>query len=416
MPAMGAHFTQESWNALPASQKASIEADYHIIPVNAESLINVLPSISKDEWREVRQSYNEDAAKDHARRRDVAAARLLCKKQANCKRALALYEHYVFGSDFSIGLKCKDDRCAHEITDEEKSFIRQAKNAWEDFVEHNWAHWNVYELIRRWARDGVQFSKKHKKTWPVELRFIDDEEIDTPVDDRTSHVDSEDLEKQVNENGIVVKKSDYSTPVKFTRVRVDSKDLIDAIEADEMFYTKHGSDSTEIRGGTAFTSVIRIIDMLIGLLASEVKHRSAQSSIILVRKTNKRSGPRTINHADPGGATGKGGETSAMPTGTAMMTIGMNQELDFATPKSNFSDASPLFRLMLQQLAVATGWTYSMVSGDSENDNHAGAMVVESPVMQSVLSMRTTFKYVLSPIYRWVIESAIDAGVITGMS
>lgn len=342
------------------------------------------------------------------RQRDMFKARYLCEKQAHCVRALKLYENYVFGSDFSIELVPAD--AEDEPSEEEKKKYRkvskQSQRVWEQVLEDNENGWSVEEYGRRCWRDGEQFTRVFEGEFPPKLRFIDPELIDTPSDER------EDTQ------GIVTDHDDITTPLLYQKVKPDTRDLDELIPAEEVIHTKIDCDSNEKRGKTRFISVITAARLYEAFLENETTHRQAQASIVMVRKVAGRKGPsRAYDNASTSTTNYSEGPMSREKwrPGT-IYTVGQDVDVSFAQPNANFNDATPLARLLLQYVAVATGFSYTMLTQDSSGGGYGSDLVQESPVLQMIKNEQNTLGKNLKKLFKRIIEMAIAAGELEGLN
>lgn len=328
--------------------------------------------------------------------------RYLARHQPNVVQALRLYNFYLIGGGFEVYLEPKDD--SKIPTERDTSLSMEASEAIKAFAQHNRKWWSYGEFIRRKYRDGEVFSKKMKSTADMpELRFIDPEEIADPSN----------VVKAMH--GIITPEDDVSAPQAYTRIKLEDRTLMETIEAVDMFHTKINADSTEKRGVSQFFPVRQYARRYQSFLSNEVIHRIMQSSIVIHRKVQGSPGRVTdlMNSAKT--------STTEYPEGTmhrekirpgTMLTTNKNVEIEFRHPESNFSDASPLGKLLVMQVAAATGWPYFAISADSGDANFASSLVQESPTIMMVMFERAGFKSDMDPILRWVIERAIRSGSI----
>ena len=331
---------------------------------------------------------------------EIGLARFIAKKNPFVKRALVLYDIYVFGSDFSMTLtKIHDD--PEKVTDEErrknKAISRKVTRLWNRVLKKNRNGWSISEFGRRVWRDGEQFTRIFDQEWPVTLRFIDPETI----------------RDQEGGDGIDTAADDVATPTQYhIWDSVNGKEKA-SIDASEVFHTKIECDSTEKRGTSRFASVVRYSKNLSDMVSNEVSHRQAQNSIILVRRVA--GGRRTVQGLVDNAQT----TTTDYPEGTVnreklrpgtILTSTKNIDYEFVTPNSNYKDASPLVKLLIMHISAATGFTYGMISSDASESNNASANVSESPVLQMVKRERKEFSDELIPIFERTIETAIRKG------
>jgi hypothetical protein len=173
-------------------------------------------------------------------------------------------------------------------------------------------------------------------------------------------------------------------------------------------------DSNVKRGRSRFQSVIGIVKQLETFIATEVKHRNLQASIVVVRKVNGTSqNARFLLDNQRTGTSTQGDVTLSREkiNPGSILSMGKNIDIEFKQPDTNFSDASPLASLLIMQIAVATGWTYPMISADPGQGALANSLVEQGPVHQMVEAERKFFRCDLEDIFKRVISAAFrDTG------
>ncbi|TXH42689.1 MAG: phage portal protein, partial [Desulfurellales bacterium] len=191
------------------------------------------------------------------------------------------------------------------------------------------------------------------------------------------------------------------------------------IPADRVIHTKIDVDSTEKRGRSRLASCRIPVCLLRGTIRNEVYLRNAQSSIVLVRKVAGGSG--TVNRVTDNAKTSvteyrEGSINREKFRPGTVLTVSKGMEVSFSQPDSNFSDASPLIKLLIQQICAATGWSYTMVSSDSSDQNASAGVVAESPVAQMVKNERVFIQAALSNLFKWVFETWVAQQQIEGVT
>lgn len=333
------------------------------------------------------------------------AARQVCRAQPHCKRALSLYVSYVFGSEFNITLKPIEGESDSE---QHKKIAKAADKFWKKTLKANRKHWGPNEFARRTYRDGEQFTRIYepdKDSETFQFRFIDPERIKGDEDNETK--------------GIVTSDTDIATVLEYELYDEDAGRVVERISAEEMIHTKIDCDSTEKRGISRFVSVLRLAKMLQSFTENEFIHRNLQSSIVLVRKVDgPASGARMLLDNAKTGTTQypEGGISREKIRNGVILTTHRGVDVEFAQPKSDFSDASPLGQFMIAQIATATGWTYSMLASEGGSANHATALVQESPTLQMVYEERAFMRGEWEDIYTRVLSYHADKGDIEGVS
>lgn len=364
----------------------------------------VEPDPDESEWTDINES-----SSDWVKLREQA--RFLARKHPNIKRALLLYDMYVLSTALTVFMK-PDEPDDPELSDTEKkrreSVKYNSQKVWRKTLEHNHKSWSVSEWGKRVWRDGEQFTRQLTDTYPVELGFIDPEDIDDGRGDATDGT-----------RGIITDPDRVTVPVEYQRYDRSESKIVEQIPADEIHHTKIDVDSNEKRGRSRFESIISTAVMLMAMVRNEVGHRNAQSSIVLIKKVNgnRAAASNIVDNASTG-------ETNYSDTGTikrekfragTILTTTKNVDIEFAQPQSNFSDASPLMKMLLQQISACTGWSYAQLTADPSDGNFASSLVAESPVLQMVLRERQFVADELRPLAKQILTAGIEAGKIDGI-
>jgi capsid protein len=365
---------------------------------------DVIPDYDEAEWSSVGSACKDERSKLREQ------ARWLARKHPNIKRVFALYDMYVLGNELIAYMEPDlppdpdEDEKTIKHFDDVKFY---SAKRWRQFLEFIQLSWSPRELAHRTWRDGESFTRIMSTEWPPDFAFLDPEDIT----DNGGDCESEGIE---TEPGRVTHPKHY-----YFWDRSAGK-LGDTIDADEVIHNKIDVDSNEKRGRTRCESIIPTALMLMGMVRNESAHRNAQTSIVLVRKVagTKLNASTVADNAQTG--TANYGDTGPMRKekwrpGT-VLTTSKNVEVEFKQPQSNFSDASPLLKMLLQQISAATGWSYSQLTADPSDGNFASALVAESPVYQMVQTERKTLSDTLKRVVKIVFESAVADGKIPGVT
>lgn len=395
---------REAWAGLWGTRAEHLarEAQHHsqrIIAERVAELVGEDPDAA--DWLRVGDR-TERETPDEKRIETVQQVRYLARRQPNVKQALRLYESYILGRGFEIALQPAEQ--PKELTEQQRKIMRQANAAWLEFLDANRRWWTLQEFGRRAWRDGEQFTRK----FPVDgdaptVRFVDPEEIDDPTGDT---------------KGVVTADGDVADVVKYLRVDRNTATLAESIDAADIFHTKLDVDSTEKRGISRFVSVVEYVQMLKGMIRTETLHRKLQASIVAVRTV--KGSPTTVGTTLDNLKTSttqypEGDRRREKIRGGTIITVNEGVDFDFKHPDNNFSDASPLAKLLICQVACATGWPYYAISADSADSNFSATLVQESPVVLMVYGEQDFFAREILPIWKWVMEEAIRQGRITGL-
>ena len=422
------------FESLSQEELRRLEDTYDVYKIGREQFSSWYDDPDERSWRADTTREEIESATDEDKLRN--RIRNLVRYQPNAKRALALYEYYVFGSDCHVTLTPHEDETADLVEDlqfmepesdeykkaKKKIVLKQRKQrkvrqgaarAVRDFLQANSKCWSLAEFGRRVWRDGEQFTRKFSdRTWPPQVRFIDPELIGDPVG------------AEEKNKGIKTDPKDICTPILYTELARGTNEELTTHRADRVWHTKIDVDSTEKRGLSRFNSAVISTENLVKTIQNEFKHRNAQTAIVLIRKVQSgRALTNMFSHSQnnqPGTFQQSSGAFGAVdmenyPSGS-IITTGGNVDYEFRTPQSNAGDGSIIVKLLVLQLAACTGFTYTMLTGDSSNNSTANAGVEETPVMQMILAERQFFKNHLTDLFKWVIERAVSNGRISGVS
>lgn len=340
------------------------------------------------------------------RLRSVNAVRWLCAFQPNVKRALGLYQNYVLGRGFAVTLRRREmDR---PPTEAEKKVTETASRVWDELLRANFGSWSPREFgVRAW-RDGDSFTHLMPGSeWPAKLRFYDTEGISGG---------------QADELGIVTDPNDPTVPLRYLVWDQKKGMAAGSIDAEDMVHVKIDVDSNIRRGQSRFVAVVDSMKKFRAFVDNEVTHRNLQSSIVMHRKMKGTAAQidthldnlktSTTNYRDADGTQSLRRE-KVRPG--SIVTTNMGVEIDFKHPDSNFTDASPLARLLVAQTCAATGWPYFMVAGDSADSSYASSLVQESPVVLMVQDEQDFFARYFERIFLWALDRAGAAGRFAGL-
>lgn len=341
---------------------------------------------------------------------------LLCRKLATYNpiaiRSQKLYKDFVFGRSFTVNLVPNDDNeDTDKLTDARRKEInkvaKQSENAWKKFLRHNIKRFSVIEMGGRAWRDGDCFIYLDETEYPIKAHFLDSDAINM------NGVGSDYIA------GILTDPKDISDVRKYNWSPTDANGsqigANEELDSDEVIHIKIDADTTEIRGRSRYASVADYLITYRHFLRNESAHRIAQSAIVMVRKVagGRTEAQQVVDNASIGVSNSPNGNSygKELTRGGQTVTVSKNGvEIEFKQPSSNFSDATPLAKLLIQQISAATGWTYEMLSSDNSGGNFASALVAESPVVSMVEAEREYFKPYIEQLFMRVMRSAITAG------
>jgi capsid protein len=328
----------------------------------------------------------------------------LCRKIATYNpiaiRSQKLYKDFVFGRAFTINLVPNDenedsDKLPDSRRIEINKIAKQSEKAWKKFLEYNSKRFSITEMGGRAWRDGECFIYTDTTTYPIKAHFLDADTINNNGADDPDYI-----------AGILADKKDLSEVTKYNWCPTDGNGSQlgdnEELDASDVIHIKIDADTTEVRGRSRYASVADYLLTYRHFLRNEAAHRIAQSAIVMVRKVagGRAEAQQVVDNASIG--TLNGGQTVTVGKGGV--------DIEFKQPQSNFSDATPLAKLLIQQISAATGWTYEMLSSDNSGGNFASALVAESPVVSMVEAEREYFMVDISNLFMRVMAAAVTNG------
>jgi capsid protein len=194
--------------------------------------------------------------------------------------------------------------------------------------------------------------------------------------------------------------------VAYLHIREDGR-VHERIEADEILHTRVGADSNQKRGVTIFSPVLDTLTCFDKWVDTELTARKLQSSIVLWRKVQ--GSPQQVAGLAEG-ASG-GAHREPIRPGT-ILTTNQSTEIQFLQPNTNFSDAVPLGRMLLLNIAAGAGLPEFMLTSDASNANFASTMVAEGPAVKLFQSEQQFFAGEFNRLWRWIMSDAIALGLL----
>ncbi len=340
-------------------------------------------------WLAVGQT--ERGLDDHQRSDARAKARQLVLTNPHARNILRLLEVYVAGP----GLSLQHQSAGHtERSSADQALAQTADQLWARFLEANDRHYSAREHTRRAWRDGECFIRKFDSpVWPPAVRFVDPETIgESP--------------EHAGTQGILTHPDDVETPIAYVRV-LDSNRAAERIDAADMLHTRVGVDSNQKRGVTIFSPVLDTLTCFDKWVDTELTARKLQSSIVLWRKVQG-SPQQAAGLAD---SVAGGGRREPIRPGT-ILTTNQSTEIQFLHPNTNFSDAVPLGRMLLLNIAAGAGLPEFMLTSDASNANFASTMVAEGPAVKLFQSEQQFFAGEFNRLWRWIMCDAQGLGLL----
>jgi hypothetical protein len=281
---------------------------------------------------------------------------------------------------------------------DDQRLLDQANQWWKQFMTMNQRHFSFREHARRSWRDGETFLRIfHEPNGPPSVRFIDPEWIGPTREEPDSQ-------------GIVTEPHDVETPTAYLRIDPNTGDLAEAIPASDVLHTRIGADSNERRGLSLFAPLLDTLESFDRWLQTELLARKLQASIVLWRKVqgSPAEALRT-SEANAYDTTSAGVRRERFQPGT-ILTTNQSTQIEFLHPKTNFSDAVPLGRMLLLSVAAGAGLPEFMLTSDASNSNYASTMVAEGPAVKLFSSEQQFFANEWSLLWRVVMQAGVDQG------
>lgn len=381
-------YVRDKWNAARLRaryQRLAQERVIHLMEATGPQAVAEDPG----QWMLLGDSKDEISGTSRSELRHQA--RKLVKQNPHARNVLRLLEGYVVGA--SLNFK----HISQEKTGE-NVVPKIADTLWAEFLRHNRTHFSFREFSRRTWRDGECFLRKFSLLkWPVEVRFIDPENIDATLDEPDTQ-------------GIITSTHDVETPMQYLRLDSATGELAERIPAEEILHTKIGVDSNQKRGVTFFSTILESLNQFESWLNTELTARRLQASIVLWRKVqgspsqaatfaDKNKWNRPENPLDPV-------RQEKFRAGT-ILTTSQGTDMQFLQPNTNFGDAVSLGRMLLLCSAAGAGLPEFMLTSDASNANFSSTMVAEGPAVKLLQSEQQFFKVEFEAIWRWVMSEAI---------
>ena len=349
------------------------------------------------EWSMLGNSDHRLSGQERENLRDEA--RKLVRENPHARNVLRLLEAYVVGEGLSLRFSMKEK--TESGAEREKTAI--FSRLWNGFLEANRTHFSFQEYARRVWRDGECFMRIYPQTsWPPQVRFIDPEWIGATIEDPDSQ-------------GIETEPGDVESPRFYLKIDPNTGLLVERIPADEILHSRIGVDSNEKRGISFFVSMLSSLTQYQQWHETELQARKLQSSIVLWRKVQ--GGPSQANAMAESARTGtlpglsRDMNQERVRPGT-ILTTSAGTDIKFLQPDTNFSDAVPLDRMLLLNIASGAGIPEFMLTSDASNGNYASTMVAEGPAVKMFQCEQNYFCTEFESLWKRLIQEAVSQGEI----
>jgi capsid protein len=330
---------------------------------------------------------------DESERTDLRSqARRLVQTNPYARNILRLLEIYVTGPGLRAVTAPRQRGASREL-------LQTAERLWSEFLSANGRHFSYRETARRTWRDGECFLRLFSLSdWPPTVRYVDPETIGPDV-------------QRPDCQGIVTDPDDVETARAYLRIDARTGELAEEIPAQEMLHTKIGVDSNEKRGVTIFAPLLEWLGRFERWFDTELQARRLQASIVLWRKMH--GSPSQVSaFAEQAPSTFSGDVRRERYRAGTIVTTSPGIDLQFLHPKTNFSDAAPLGRLVLLSIAAGAGVPEYMLSSDASNGSFASTMVAEGPAVKLFESEQQFFGGEFARLWRWVMGEGIRRGLL----
>lgn len=287
-----------------------------------------------------------------------------------------------------------------------ENLVEVADVLWREFLRVNSTHYSYREHAKRTWRDGECFVRKFSNVeWPPQVRFVDPEQIGATAD-------------QPDSQGIVTSPTDVEQVISYLLLDGNGMQLQEEVSADEILHTKIGVDSNEKRGVSYLASLVEPLESFDSWMETELLARKLQASVVLWRKVQGSASQVAGNASAASDVTGMNepGDSTRrerVRPGT-ILTTSAGTDVKFLQPDTNFGDAVPLGRTLLLCAAAGAGLPEFMLTSDASNGNFSSTMVAEGPAVKLFEAEQHFFTKEFERLWRWVMQEAIDAGLLQG--
>ena len=342
---------------------------------------------SVNDWIPLGQHSKDIRENPHRLREKV---RDIVHKNPHAKNYLRLLEVYVTGPGLMLTHTLANERATPKL-------IEKCDDIWQKFLKANTAHYSFREHARRTWRDGEAFLHLFpQQSGPPAVRFIDPERI-------------EETSRYPGTQGILTDNEDQEEVLAYFVIDLQTRELEEELDADEVLHTKYNVDSNQKRGVSALSPLLELFEKFEQWMETELLARKLQSSIVLWRKVQG-TGSQLVNMLEKNSEDARSGLRKEKVRPGTILTTTSGTEMKFLQPDTNFKDAMPLGRMMLLCLSAGAGLPEFMLTADASNANLASTLVAEGPAVKFFEAEQHFFITEFNRLWTWVMEDAISKG------
>jgi len=329
----------------------------------------------------------------------IRKARQFYATDPNGRAALGTMVHYIMGRGLTITPKSKDPEVWY---------------IWQEFwtSPRNRMALRQFEIPLRSLRDGELFmeffdqDEQGNKTGKTTIRFID------PLMVRAEDSKLAPISQTLN-NGVNTDPEDVEKVLSYTVRKRENENEFRQVSAENVVHIKLNVDSDQKRGETQLLPIMKLIKHYDQWLENRIILNKIRSAIVLVRKVEAATPSELSSLAAtlPAASTPATESRKKNIRGGTILTAGPGVSYEMLSPNLNAADAKEDGRNIKTSMAAGMNLP-EYVFGDASNANYASSLIAESPMVKAIQYWQIFFEHWFSAIYRKVIQSAVDAGVL----
>lgn len=331
----------------------------------------------------------------------IREARKKYRWDPNSKAAVNTMLDYVMGEGISITPKSKDPMVWY---------------VWREFwtAKRNKMALRQFEIVRSTLRDGEIFAhffnrdELNKPTWRTTLRFMDALLVKNPANNSSSV--SSDYNRKTTRSGIEHEADDVENVIAYWKESQDDSGEYSKVPAKEVHHIKYNADSDQKRGESMLQAILEMVTDYSQWLKNRIILNKMRSAIVLIRKISGTSTQLSsiVNNLKQSSSARTGETKRESIRGGTILTANDGVDYKFEAPNINANDVKEDGRNIKLNIAAGTNLP-EYVFGDASNANFASTLIAESPFVKHIKSLQTFFEYHFAQLFRYVIESAVQA-------